>query len=65
MTTLQLTQRQAECLSDFTAERGHEGPVRLTVDPNNMSGRVIRAELLEGSTVIARRLLHPHGSYTP
>lgn len=65
MTTFQMTQRQADALSDFARQYGHEGPVRVSVSPTNMSGRVLLAELLDGDMVIADRILHPHGGYTP
>jgi hypothetical protein len=65
MTTFRLTQRQADALSHFAEQHGHHGPVRLSVDPSNLAGVVIRAELLDGDEVIADRLLHPFGGYTP
>jgi hypothetical protein len=65
MTAPQMTNRQADALSDFVRAYKHTGPVRVSVSPTSMSGRVLLAELLDGDTVIADRILHVHGSYTP
>jgi hypothetical protein len=66
MKTFTLTAQQAETLTDFAREHDHAGPVRLSSDPSNTAGLVVRAELLAGDgTVIEDRLLHYHGSYTP